>query len=144
MYFDEHGPRRRPQASPARTLVLDDPGVPESDGTSDVYDTHYRLVVKNAPDYAIFTMDLEGIIRTWNPAAARIMGYSEAEIVGQTAALIFTAEDRAAGVPEREMRKARETGKAEDVRWHLRKDGSRFWANGIMTALNEDAAGAWV
>jgi two-component system, cell cycle sensor histidine kinase and response regulator CckA len=114
-------------------------GVPEPGGNSDVYDTHYRLVVQNAPDYAIFTMDLEGIIRTWNPAAARIMGYTEAEIVGQTAALIFTAEDRAAGVPEREMRAARETGKAEDVRWHLRKDGSRFWANGIMTALNDDS-----
>ena len=113
--------------------------VPEPGGDSDVYDTHYRLVVQNAPDYAIFTMDLEGIIRTWNPAAARIMGYNQAEIVGQTAALIFTAEDRAAGVPEREMRAARETGKAEDVRWHLRKDGSRFWANGIMTALNDDS-----
>ena len=112
-------------------------GVPEPEGT-DVYDTHYRLVVQNAPDYAIFTMDLKGVIRTWNPAAARIMGYSEAEIVGQTAAVIFTPEDRAAGVPEREMRAARETGKAEDVRWHLRKDGSRFWANGIMTALNDD------
>jgi two-component system cell cycle sensor histidine kinase/response regulator CckA len=113
--------------------------VPEPGAQSDVYDTHYRLVVQNAPDYAIFTMDLEGIIRTWNPAAARIMGYSEAEIVGQTAALIFTAEDRAAGIPEREMRAAREAGKAEDVRWHLRKDGSRFWANGIMTALNDDS-----
>ena len=56
--------------------------VPETDAKSDVYDTHYRLVVQNAPDYAIFTMDVEGIIRTWNPAAARIMGYNEAEIVG--------------------------------------------------------------
>ena len=55
---------------------------PEPEGKTDVYDTHYRLVVQNAPDYAIFTMDLEGIIRTWNPAAARIMGYTEAEIVG--------------------------------------------------------------
>lgn len=116
----------------------DVPGLPEPEGKPDVYDTHYRLVVKNAPDYAIFTMDLEGIIRTWNPAAARIMGYTEAEIVGQTAAVIFTPEDRTAGVPEGEMQGARETGKAEDVRWHLRKDGSRFWANGIMTALYDD------
>jgi PAS domain-containing protein len=53
--------------------------------------------------------------------------------------MIFTLEDRGAGVPEREMRTARQTGKAEDVRWHLRKDGSRFWANGIMTALNDDS-----
>lgn len=81
----------------------DELSVPETDAKSDVYDTHYRLVVQNAPDYAIFTMDLEGIIRTWNPAAARIMGYTEPEIVGQSAALIFTPEDRAAGVPQREM-----------------------------------------
>lgn len=105
---------------------------------ADIYDTHYRLVVRKAPDYAITTMDPEGIIQTWNDAACQIFGHTEAEVRGRYGGLIFTADDCAAGIPEREVRTAKETGKASDVRWHLRKDGTRFWAESIMTALLDD------
>jgi two-component system CheB/CheR fusion protein len=101
----------------------------------------YRLIFEGVQEYAIFTTDLGGRIRTWSPGAARILGYSEREAVGQNTALIFTPEDRAAGAPEQEVTTAIATGRAADDRWHVRKDGSRFWASGVMSALRALATG---
>ncbi|MEZ4618792.1 MAG: PAS domain S-box protein [Caldilineaceae bacterium] len=98
----------------------------------------YRLLVESAQEYAIFMLDPEGRITSWNTGAERIFGYSEAEAMGMAGRLIFTPEDRAAGVPETEMTTARREGQASDDRWHLRRDGSRFWANGVMEALRHD------
>jgi PAS domain S-box-containing protein len=97
-----------------------------------------RLIEENVRDYAIFTIDVSGCIATWNLGAERILRYVEAEIEGQPLALLFTPEDRAANLPEAEMYTARETGRSEDERWHMRKDGSRFWASGILTALRDE------
>lgn len=97
-----------------------------------------QLLIESARDYAMFTMDAEGNIDSWNIGAERILGWSEEEVLGQPAALIFVPEDRVAGVPEQEFATARETGRAEDERWHLRKDGSRFYASGVMTRLQDD------
>ena len=85
-------------------------------------------------------MDLEGNITTWNAEAERIIGYAEAEILGRNFSVIFTPEDLQRGLPGRELRLAREDGRAEDERWHVRKDGSRFWALGIVTPMH-DAGG---
>lgn len=95
----------------------------------------FRLLVENAKEYAIFAMDEEGAVTMWSPGAERILGWSGEEALGMPGAVIFTPEEREAGVPEREMARAREGGSALDERWHVRKDGSRFWATGTMVAL---------
>jgi len=95
----------------------------------------YRLLVEGAQDYAMILLDSGGRVTAWNTGAERIFGWTAAETVGRPAHLIFTPEDCAAGVPEEEMRKAGAEGRALDLRWHLRKDGTRFWADGIMEGL---------
>ena len=94
-----------------------------------------RLIVENARDYAIFTTDPGDVIDTWLPGAANVFGWSAEEAVGRPAAMIFTPEDCAAGVPEVELETARSQGMAPNVRWHLRKDGSRVFIEGSTTAL---------
>ncbi len=102
-----------------------------------------RLIMENARDYAIFSADLDRHVTTWNAGAERLLGFTEAEILGQNADVIFTPEDRTAGAPEHETRTALAEGRAADERWHVRKDGSRFWGSGVMTAMR-DAGGAAV
>lgn len=99
----------------------------------------FHLLVENVKDYAIFTTDTEGRVTSWNIGAERLFGYGEAEILGQAAAVIYTPEDRAEGVPERELRTAAAEGRAEDERWHLRRDGSRFWVSGMVTPLKDES-----
>src|SRR5205809_354114 len=94
-----------------------------------------HLFVDTVEDYAIFLVDREGRMASWNPGVGRMLGFEEAEIVGQPFARIFTPEDIALGVPGRELEKAKREGRAEDNRWHVRKDGSRFWATGVLTPL---------
>jgi PAS domain S-box-containing protein len=94
-----------------------------------------RLLEDNVRDYAIFTAAPDGTIRSWNLGVERLLGYSEREFVGQPLAVIFTAEDLASGAAHLEVQGAIETGRAEDERWHVRKDGSRFWALGVLTCL---------
>jgi PAS domain S-box-containing protein len=94
-----------------------------------------RALFDSIVDFAIITTDLEGRITDWNTGAQRILGWSADEICGQMAARFFTSEDRAAGQIETEMRKAVQHGYAIDERWHMRKDGTRFWASGEMMPL---------
>jgi two-component system CheB/CheR fusion protein len=101
-----------------------------------------RLIVENARDFAIFATDMERRVTSWNSGAERILGYAEAEIVGQSADIIFTPEDRAAGACEREAQTALAEGRANDERWHIRKDGIRFWGSGVMTAMHGPAGEA--
>jgi len=103
-------------------------------------ETRFTEMVKNVRDHSIFLTDPNGIVTSWNVAAERIIGYPEAEAVGQHFSLIFTPEDIAAGVPGQELQHAREWGRAEDERWHRRKNGEPFWALGIVTPLR-DAGG---
>src|SRR5829696_5882840 len=92
----------------------------------------FERLVEAAKDYAIFMTDADGRVSTWNEGAERLFGYGEAEIVGEDASVLFTPEDREDDAPERELQKARKEGRAEDERWHMRKDGSRFWASGFV------------
>jgi two-component system CheB/CheR fusion protein len=96
-----------------------------------------RLVAESTGDYAIMTMDPEGKITGWNKGAELNFGFTEAEMLGQPLDVIFTPEDRANGIPADEMRRAREDGRAEDERWHVRKDGSRLFCQGVMTPLTD-------
>jgi PAS domain S-box-containing protein len=98
----------------------------------------YRLLTENVKDFAIFLLDVAGKVATWNTGAERIMGYQQAEIVGQPYALIFTPQDVIKGQPTYELEIARDKGRSEDERWHVRKDGSQFWASGVVTPLWDD------
>jgi two-component system CheB/CheR fusion protein len=98
-----------------------------------------RLIVENVRDYAIFATDLERRITSWNVGAERLLGYAEAEMRGQSADVIFTDEDRAAGAPAREAEQALGEGHAADDRVHKRKDGSLFWAAGMSMLMRDDA-----
>jgi len=98
----------------------------------------YRLLVENAREYGIISFDLQGRITHWNKGAGRIFGWDENEVRGECGGLIFTPEDRAGGAPEQEMETAQSEGRANDERWHLKKDGSLFFAEGAMMALGWD------
>lgn len=96
-----------------------------------------RLMVENAVEYAIFSIDLESKVTAWSTGAQRLFGYREDEIIGRSAEVIFTEEDRQSGVPAAEMAKAIRDGIARDERIHRRRDGSRFWASGAMMAMRD-------
>jgi len=99
----------------------------------------YRQIVESAIDFAVIAMDLDGRVTHWNEGARRILGWSLEDTLGEYTHVIFTEEDRAHGVPERELRTARAQGRATDERWHRRKDGSLFWASGELMPLKDDA-----
>jgi PAS domain S-box-containing protein len=95
----------------------------------------YRLMVESARDYAIFALDPKGYIMTWNPGAQRAKGYRAEEIIGRHFSVFYPADDIAAGKPDFELIVAEAEGRVEDEAWRLRKDGTRFWANVIISAL---------
>lgn len=99
----------------------------------------FRLLVQNVRDYGIFMLDPGGHIVSWNEGAARIKGYSVEEITGRHFSTFYPAEDRAWDKPGMELRVAAEVGRFEDEGWRVRKDGTLFWANVVITALRNDA-----
>ncbi|MBA3543207.1 MAG: PAS domain S-box protein [Chthoniobacterales bacterium] len=98
----------------------------------------FELLVEGARDYAIFLLDPSNTIIHWNSGAERIFGWSADEAVGKNGNLVFTAEDRAIGREQEELKIALRTGVADDRRWHLRRDGSRVWIDGIMRRLDDE------
>ncbi|MEW5856191.1 MAG: PAS domain S-box protein, partial [Cyanobacteriota bacterium] len=98
----------------------------------------FRLLLENVKDYAIFFIDPDGRVIRWSIGAERILGYQEAEILGQSASIIYTPEDIERGADQEELETAITEGRAEDERWHVRKDGSHFWASGIVTPLRDE------
>ena len=102
-----------------------------------------RLMIASVSDYAIFMLDPQGRVASWNPGAERITGYREDEILGVHFSRFFTAEDVAGGRPARELQAARKQGRLEDEGWRICKDGSRFWA-GVVIAPMHDTAGQLV
>ena len=146
------GPPRSPGSLPCRPRRSDDyarssPGQVDAAGDARIaeleaevrelreQDARARLILDSATDYAIITMDTDGCITSWNTGAQAIMGYAEAEILGRSGEVVFTSEDRANGRFAIELRRAVETGRASNERWHLRRDGTRFWASGLMMPL---------
>jgi PAS domain S-box-containing protein len=100
----------------------------------------YRLLVSSVRDYAIYMLDATGHVASWNLGAERIKGYAADEIMGKYLSVFYTPEDVQAGKPEKELAHAAAEGRFEDDGWRLRKDGSRFWANVIITALRGPGA----
>ncbi|MDR6207854.1 PAS domain-containing sensor histidine kinase [Paraburkholderia graminis] len=112
-------------------------GGPTNPRSKDV-DHRYRLLVDAVQDYAIFMVDPSGYITSWNAGAERLKGYGEEEIVGQHVRVFYTDEDLAKGRPGQLLAAARACGRVETEGWRLRKDGSRFWANVVVTAIHDD------
>ncbi len=98
-----------------------------------------RMLIENIPDYVILLLDPEGRIATWTKAAERIKGYWPEEIIGKHFSIFYPREDIEAGKPARELKAAAEEGRFEDDGWRVRKDGSRFWANVVISALRDDS-----
>jgi PAS domain S-box-containing protein len=96
-------------------------------------------LVEGAADYAIFLLDLDGFVTTWNAGAQRIEGYRAEEIIGRHFSCFYTREDRERGEPERHLAKARAAWRHSEEGWRVRRDGSRFWAHATLTALRDEA-----
>ena len=94
-----------------------------------------RQVFESIADYAIFTLDPDGLVTGWNSGAQRLFGYVESEIVGRDSALLWLDADRAAGIPAKERRDARELGRGHEEGWRQRRDGSRFFVSGVLTPI---------
>ena len=95
----------------------------------------FRLLVESVIDYAIYMLDPDGIVSSWNLGAQRIKGYLPEEIVGQHFSKFYTEEDRAAGLPQRGLDRARREGRFESEGWRVRKDGTRFRAHVVIDAI---------
>ena len=102
---------------------------------TDPTDAQFRLLVESVSDYAIYLLDTSGRVMSWNTGAERIKGYAASEILGRHFSLFYPPEDRAAGRPDAMLRHAREEGRTNAQGWRVRKGGSRFWADVVITAL---------
>lgn len=102
------------------------------------FDDEYRLLIDGVEEYAIFLLDTQGRVASWNPGAERIKGYRRSEIVGQSFAVFYPPEDIAAGKPARELELASEHGSYAEEGWRIRKNGERFWASVLLTALRDN------
>src|SRR3954471_9616397 len=99
----------------------------------------YRQLVHGVQDYAIYLLDRSGHIVSWNRGAEKLKGYAAAEIIGQHFSVLYPPDAIQRRRPERELRMAQESGRLEDEGWRVRKDGSRFWANVVITALHDES-----
>lgn len=106
---------------------------------ADPADAQFRLLVETVSDCAIFLLDPEGRVMSWNAGAQRIKGYLAAEILGRHFSAFYAPEDRATGKPQELLRRAAREGRTRDEGWRLRKDGSRFWADVVITALRDSS-----
>jgi len=102
-------------------------------------DERIHLILGNTKEYAFIVTDAQGRITEWEGGAARITGWSSQQATGQSTDLIYTPEDCEAGCPQNEMERAKHAGRSEDKRWHIRKDGARFFADGVTVALKDEA-----
>ena len=103
-----------------------------------------RIAAETTKDYAIITMAPDASITTWNAGAERCFGYTEAEVIGQPISIIFTPEDRANGEDKKELERALATGRSEDERWHLRKNGTKFYCSGVLSLVDNDVLEGFV
>lgn len=110
----------------------------EAEEASRESEERFRLLVDGARDYAMFLLDPEGVITFWNAGAERVFGWTQEEATGQSGAMIFTPEDRKKGEVEKEINGALSEGRALDRRFHLRKDGSRLWTDGVLMRLDDE------
>ncbi len=118
---------------------MNDKNSQETPELGELNEETYRLLVESVKDYAIIMVDPKGYVCSWNEGARRIKGYTSAEIIGKHLSVFYTPEDIRSGKTEKELAAAAKEGRFEDEGWRVRKDGSKFWANVVITALyNED------
>ena len=103
----------------------------------------HKVLIEQAEDYVIFSLDENGTILDWNNGVVRVLGYAEEEFVGQNLSLIFTPEDARDGEHTFEMQRALEHGRFLDMRWHVRKDGTQIWVRGFLIAMRDPITGAF-
>jgi PAS domain S-box-containing protein len=124
------------ESARGRVVVSDTPNLEWADAPS--ADDQFRLLVDGVLDYAIFGLDIDGLVTTWNSGAERIKGYRAEEIIGRHFSVFYPSEAVAAGVPQEELVEAAALGSVKAEGWRVRKDGSRFWADVVITALYDD------
>jgi len=128
------------------TVMVDYETISNSITGDDIFeDSYFRMseeffkqVLDSLEDYAVFTTDKNGDLNSWNTGAQRVLGYEESEVIGQSAAKFFTPEDVAEGIPQKELTTALENGRAIDERYHVCKDGTRFWGSGLVFPLYDE------
>src|SRR6478752_1660053 len=101
-------------------------------------DERFDLLVADVREYAVFVVTPVGIIMCWNPGAERLLGYQSNEVVGQHFSRFFSAEDVRSGQPEHELKASLAKGQTDSARWHVRKDGTRFWCRSTITPLFDE------
>jgi PAS domain S-box-containing protein len=101
-------------------------------------DTHFHQMIEEVKDYAILSLNTTGDIISWNKGAERIKGYKAEEIIGKNFKIFYSEEDQKNGLPQSLLKKAFKEGRAEDSRWRMRKDGTKFWGNVILTPIHDD------
>ncbi|HEU5020996.1 MAG TPA: PAS domain S-box protein, partial [Bryobacteraceae bacterium] len=102
----------------------------------------YELLIDELEDFAIFLIDPDGTIVSWNPGVERFFGYREQEFIGKPFREIFTPEDRAKNAHEEEMRRARTDGRSSDIRWHLCSNQTRIFVEGVLTCIRDEGGNA--
>lgn len=137
MGISQIGPQREPNESSASGSAQ--PATKQREAPERLH-----RILDSIKDYAIITLDRDGCIASWNRGAERLLGYSEDEVLGRSGDIFFTPEDRKSGAPERERRLANMEGRATNERWHVRKDGSRFWGSGLMLPVNDGERDAYL
>src|SRR3982750_2159189 len=131
-------------ATPEKTILHASPD--KSHGETPVHELErseqlFRLLVDQVKNYAIFPLDPNGHIVTWNSGAELLKGYGPQEIIGRHFGCFYIDADRQAGKPLKLLKQARDNGRVEDEGWRVRKDGSRFWADVVITALMDEKQG---
>jgi PAS domain S-box-containing protein len=129
------------QSQPTSGVAVDMDALqsPSGRGADTNFEERYRVLVESLTDYAVFMIDLSGTMASWNPGVKLVLGYDAEEFVGLPFSTIFTPEDIAMERPAQELERALATGRSDDKRVHVRKDGSRFPADGVVTAIRDDA-----
>lgn len=136
MHF-EHAEHRAGLSQRGKRVLVDKPFLVGGDRTDQDLARLYRLQIREQTEFAVFGMSPEGRITTWNRGVEQMFGYSEEEWIGQDANIIFVEDDARDGVPSREFDAAKNNGWAANVRWHRRKDGTRVFMRGVLSALRE-------
>jgi PAS domain S-box-containing protein len=121
---------------------MDASNAPQGEAKAGIPDSELlKLIFESATDFGIFTMDPNGITTSWNSGAKRLFGFEDSEIIGRTADVVFPPEEGGSEAAAEERRLARAHGRAEDERWQMRKDGTRFWASGLLMPLANPSSG---
>jgi formate hydrogenlyase transcriptional activator len=127
-----------PEGKVVLSVIRDISGRKKAEESLRQVEERFHLLVENVRDYAIFMMDASGHVVSWNPGAERLKGYHADEIIGRSFSCFYTPEDIERGIPEESLRLAATRGRSEREGWRVRKDGSRFWANVVITRIQDE------